>query len=44
MKKYLFILVAMLTMSAAAFAQKGLTGFGLMGAYDDGNGHGRAHA
>ena len=35
MKKYLFILVAMLTMSAAAFAQKGVTGFGVQGVYDD---------
>ncbi len=35
MKKYLFMLIAMLTMSAASFAQKGVTGFGVTGAYDD---------
>ena len=38
MKKYLFMLVALLTMSTAAFAQKGVTGFGINGAYDDWNG------
>ncbi|MBQ6747237.1 MAG: outer membrane beta-barrel protein [Bacteroidaceae bacterium] len=38
MKKYLFILVAMFAMSTAAFAQKGITSFGLQGAYDDFNG------
>ncbi|MBO7602121.1 MAG: outer membrane beta-barrel protein [Bacteroidaceae bacterium] len=38
MKKYLFMLVALLTMSTAAFAQKGVTGFGVNGAYDDLNG------
>ena len=35
MKKYLFMLVALLTMSTASFAQKGVTGFGVTGAYDD---------
>ena len=38
MKKYLFMLVAVFAMSTAAFAQKGLTGFGVQGAYDDLNG------
>ena len=38
MKKYLFILVAMFAMSTAAFAQKGVTAFGVQGAYDDWNG------
>lgn len=35
MKKFLFMLVALLTMSTASFAQKGVTGFGVTGAYDD---------
>lgn len=38
MKKYLFMLVAMLTLSTAAFAQQGVTGFGINGSYDDWNG------
>ncbi|MCR4764554.1 MAG: porin family protein [Bacteroidaceae bacterium] len=38
MKKYLFMLVALLTMSTAAFAQKGFTSFGVNGNYDDLNG------
>jgi len=38
MKKYLFMLVAVFAMSTAAFAQKGLTGFGVNGVYDDWNG------
>ena len=38
MKKYLFMLVAVFAMSTAAFAQKGVTGFGVQGAYDDLNG------
>ncbi|MBE6288645.1 MAG: porin family protein [Bacteroidaceae bacterium] len=38
MKKYLFMLVAVFAMSTAAFAQKGITGFGVQGAYDDWNG------
>ena len=37
MKKYLFILVAMFAMSTAAFAQKGTSAVGIVGAYDDGN-------
>jgi outer membrane protein X len=35
MKKFLFMLVAMFAMSTAAFAQKGVTAFGVQGAYDD---------
>ena len=35
MKKYLFMLVAVFAMSTAAFAQKGVTAFGVQGAYDD---------
>ncbi len=38
MKKYLFMLVAVFAMSTAAFAQKGVTGFGVQGVYDDWNG------
>lgn len=38
MKKYLFMLVAVFAMSTAAFAQKGVTAFGVNGAYDDLNG------
>lgn len=38
MKKYLFMLVAVFAMSTAAFAQKGITGFGVQGVYDDWNG------
>ena len=38
MKKYLFMLVAVFAMSTAAFAQKGVTAFGVQGAYDDWNG------
>jgi outer membrane protein X len=38
MKKYLFMLVAVFAMSTAAFAQKGITGFGVQGVYDDLNG------
>ena len=34
MKKYLFMLVAVFAMSTAAFAQKGITGFGVQGAYE----------
>lgn len=37
MKKYLFILVAMFAMSTAAFAQKGTSAVGIVGAYDDAN-------
>ena len=38
MKKYLFMLVAVFAMSTAAFAQKGVTAFGVQGVYDDWNG------